>query len=49
MGWWDAYYYVVCILGTVFESAYKKTKKLQQALLYNPKILMDALDYKELI
>jgi len=22
---------------------------LQQALLYNPKVLMDALDYKELI
>ena len=24
-------------------------KKLQQALLFNPKVLMDALDYKEFI
>ena len=37
-------------IGTVFESAYNnKTVFLQQALLYNPKVLMDALDYKELI
>ena len=36
-------------IGTVFESAYKGKKKLKQALVYNPKVLIDTLDYKELI